>query len=252
MAFPTVPAEWPFTWADTGTVTVPSGPERSLGWTAGEAPPFDWFNWLGNRAGQGFDYLKTYVDVEHNPADGTHVDVHAEHVTITASTRVAYDPVITEAVDLGSPDKGGWTQVQGAAATLNWSAAPPHTLPPAGITAPALVFMRPLDMLHDGDVINAFGVVFSRVLAGTAVLSYSVFSESLTNSTAGVTVEYTKSLGSTAGAWSSASYALGAGAVTISSGRRYWVEVYMVQGAVADIVRLASLRITDLSRASVK
>ena len=46
------------TWASTGTVTVPSGAKKLIGWIANEIPPFGTFNWFWNRVGEWLTYLK--------------------------------------------------------------------------------------------------------------------------------------------------------------------------------------------------
>lgn len=240
MAFPTLPTNFPFLWATAGTVTVPSGGDRLSGWTFEQAPPYDWFNWLGWGSGQGLEYLKGYLDTFHDPATGRHIKIRYP----AASPRLVTIP-------MGSYDKGGW--FLGSATTIapnnNDGATPPNTGMPGGVGTLSMIKEIPL-IIGPDDAIGdeqwyLWGVLLTNKRPATAgnTFTWSILSMPVSGAGAYAVV----STGTMANAaWARSASQVGTALpVYVDPANRYFVRIVMVQGAgaAADEVAIADVSV---------
>lgn len=238
MAFPTLPAEFPPRWAYSGgTISVPTVAKRMLGWVFQEAPPFDFVNWFFNRVGDSLEYLKGYLDVEHDPATGNHTDVYVNSTLDVESTRFiryvlgAGTPSSRNVVyDFGSPEKAGWQVIAGVLGTdyaYNTGGTPSNTATAAGIhsftSVRTLLFLcvgQDDAVAGDQWTINQIRINRRRNAAGDAV-TYALYSMAR-NGTVARTTEATVTTATTGAGYATATNAFN---IPIDPARVYWIEV---------------------------
>jgi hypothetical protein len=227
MAIDPLPTDFPFLWATTGTVTVPPGGDQLSGWTFEQAPPYDWFNWLGWGSGQGLKYLKSYLDQEHSDVAGKH-------------TKVTYAAVRSVVIPLGRPDVGGWIAVDGtlSAPVYNYAATPPNTGLAAGTGAIYLHRDVPLIIGPDDAaaadqwVISSLKITYKCVSRAGNFLQWALYSALADGSGAPVLEKSNVLAASTPWIVATASCAAPTNP-TVDPARRYYVRIHMQYDAAA-------------------
>jgi hypothetical protein len=244
MAFPTQPAEDP-EWASGGTVTVPSGAKRILGWIFQEKPPFDFFNWYMFRVYEWIVFLRGYLNVDHDIVTGHHTVVYVQtrlDIEATAPARYVLGAGSQSSrdveFDIGSTDKGGWGIIVGTRGTqfdYNLAGTPPNTANQG--VSDTFTHSYNLDGLINGQddvgagdqwVLNRIRIN-RRVTTGAESVVIRVLSMARTG-TAAVTVESTTTTTVTGATYATQTISP---TINIDPSRRYWVEVICTAGAGA-------------------
>lgn len=238
MAIDPLPTDFPFLWATTGTVTVPPGGDQLSGWTFEQAPPYDWFNWLGWGSGQGLKYLKSYLDVDHDESDGHHSSPHVktqlfldDGLPIQWESSPGANSTRASTFSLGSPEKGGWQVTVGVLGTdfaFNSTGSPSNTdvVGATSFTATCPLNMFPFTVNDSsGDknwTITNISINYREDGAGDAV-TIAIYSSARTGTGSRTTVLAPVALAATGAGYSVATAY--SGSIGIDPDLVYWVEV---------------------------